>query len=97
LRNVQGYSWKHKRVCRTSCELALIARLKPKTRLKLDKPQPLVVPARPNKTFSIDFMADQLAAERVVRSLNRIIEQREKPQSVRIENGPEYVRGTLME
>ena len=45
----------------------------------------------------MDFMADQLAAERVVRSLNRIIEQREKPQSVRIENGPEYVRWTLME
>ena len=73
----------------------------------------------------MDFMADQLAdgrsirtlnvlddfnreglaievdvslpAERVVRSLNQITEWRGKPQSIRIDNGPEYVSGKLME
>ena len=125
LRNVQGYSWNHKRVYRIYCELALNLRIKPKKRLKRDKPEPLAVPARPNETWSMDFMADQLAdgrsirtlnvlddfnreglaievdvslpAERVVRSLNQITEWRGKPQSIRIDNGPEYVSGKLME
>ena len=107
LRNVQGYGWNHKRVYRIYCELELNLRIKPKKRLKRDKPEPLAVPDRPNKTWSMDFMADQLAdgrsirtlnvlddfnreglcievdfslpAERVVRSLNQIIEWRGQP------------------
>ena len=99
-------------------------RIKPKKRLKRDKPEPLAVPERPNETWSMDFMADQLAdgrsirtlnvlddfnreglgievdfslpAERVVRSLNQIIEWRAQPQTIRVENGPEYVSSTLM-
>ena len=35
-------------------------------------------------------------AERVVRSLNQIIEWRGKPQTIRVDNGPEYISGTLM-
>ena len=138
LRNVQGYSWNHKRVYRIYCELELNLRIKPKKRLKRDKPEPLAVPEVPNDTWSIvarqsiaeqsmrgDFMADQLAdgrsirtlnvlddfnreglcieadfslpAERVVRSLNQIIEWRGKPQTIRVDNGPEYISGTLME
>jgi putative transposase len=38
-----------------------------------------------------------LPAERVVRSLNQIIEWRGKPQTIRVDNGPEYISGTLME
>ena len=38
-----------------------------------------------------------LPAERVMRSLNQIIEWRGKPQAIRVDNGPEYVSGTLME
>jgi putative transposase len=38
-----------------------------------------------------------LLAERVVRSLNQIIEWRGKPQTIRVDNGPEYISGTLME
>ena len=124
LRNVQGYGWNHKRVYRIYCELELNLRIKPKKRLKRDKPEPLAVPDAPNETWSMDFMADQLAdgrsirtlnilddfnreglgievdfslpAERVVRSLNHIIEWRGKPNCIRVDNGPEYVSGTLM-
>ena len=125
LRNVQGYGWNHKRVYRIYCELELNLRIKPKKRLKRDKPEPLAVPDAPNHTWSMDFMADQLAdggsirnlnvlddfnreglcievgfpllAERVVRSLNQIIEWRGKHQAIRVDNGPEYVSGKLME
>lgn len=70
LRNVQGYGWNHKRVYRIYCELALNLRIKPKKRLKRDKPEPLAVPDRPNETWSMDFMADQLADGRSIRTLN---------------------------
>ncbi len=121
LRNVKGFGWNHKRVY---CALALNLRIKPKKRLKRDKPDTLAVPDAPNCTWSMDFMHDQLAdgrsfralnvlddfnreglgidvdfslpAERVVRSLNRIIEWRGKPDTIRVDNGPEYISGTLM-
>lgn len=81
---------------------------------KRDKPEPLSVPDKPNETWSMDFMADQLAdgrsirtlnvlddfnreglcievdfslpAERVVRSLNQIIEWSGQPQTIRVDN-----------
>ena len=124
LRNVQGYGWNHKRVYRIYCELELNLRSKPKKRLKREKPEPLTVPERPNETWSMDFMPDQLAdgrsirtlnvlddfnreglcievdfslpAERVVRSLNQIIEWRGPPQTIRVANSPESVSGKQM-
>ena len=36
-----------------------------------------------------------LPAERVIRSLNQIIEWRGKPRRIRCDNGPEYISGTL--
>jgi len=42
--------------------------------------------------IEVDF---SLPAERVVRSLNRIIEWRGKPQIIRVDNGPEYISGKL--
>ena len=120
-----GWFVNDKRVYRIYCELELNLRIKPKKRLKRDKPEPLAVPDRPNETWSMDFMADQLAdgrsirtlnvlddfnreglcievdfslpAERVVRSLNQVIEWRGKPNAIRVDNGPEYVSGKLME
>ena len=68
LRNVQGYGWNHKRAYRSYCELEL--RIKPKKRSKRDKPEPLAVPDVPNDTWSMDFMADQLADGRSTRTLN---------------------------
>ncbi len=125
LRNVKGHPWNHKRVYRIYCELELNLRIKPRKRLKRDKPDALVVPEAPNMTWSMDFMADRLGdgrafrllnvlddfnreglgievdfslpAERVIRSLNRIIEWRGKPKIIRVDNGPEYISGKLLE
>ena len=124
LRNVQGHPWNHKRVYRIYRELELNLRIKPRRRLKRDKPDELAVPEAPNLVWSMDFMADRLAdgrqfrllnvvddfnreglgievefslpAERVVRSLEQIIEWRGRPAAIRVDNGPEYISGTLM-
>lgn len=42
----------------------------------------------------VDF---SLPAERVIRSLDRIIEWRGKPGAIRVDNGPEYIIGKLLE
>jgi putative transposase len=124
LRNVQGRPWNHKRVYRIYRELELNLRIKPRKRLRRDKPDALTVPEAPNISWSMDFMADRLEdgrafrllnvlddfnreglgievdfslpAERVIRSLNRIIEWRGKPVSIRVDNGPEYISGKLI-
>ena len=44
--------------------------------------------------IEVDF---SLPAERVIRSFNRIIEWRGRPESIRVDNGAEYVSGTLLE
>ena len=44
--------------------------------------------------IEVDF---SLPAEPVIRSLNQIIEGRGKPSTIRMDNGPEYVSGKLME
>ena len=123
LRNVKGHPWNHKRVYRIYCELKLNLRIKPRKRLKHDKPDVLAVPDAPNMTWSMDFMADRrgdgrafcllnvlddfnreglgievdfsLPSERVIRSLDRIIEWRGKPKTIRVDNGPEYISETL--
>ena len=125
LRNVRGHGWNHKRVYRIYRELELNLRIKPRKRLKRDKPDALAVPEAPNMVWSMDFMADRLEdgrqfrllnvlddfnreglgievdfslpAERVIRSLNQIIEWRGKPFAIRVDNGPEYISGKLME
>jgi putative transposase len=124
LRNVKGHAWNHKRVYRIYRELELNLRIKPRKRLVRDKPEALAVPKRANETWSMDFMADQLAdgrsfralnvlddfnreglgievdlslpALRVARTLDQIIEWRGKPGAIRVDNGPEYISGTLV-
>jgi putative transposase len=70
LRNVEGFAWNHKRVYRIYRALELNLRIKPRKRLKRDKPDALDVPELPNQTWSMDFMADQLADGRSFRALN---------------------------
>ena len=70
LRNVQGHRWNHKRVYRIYCELQLNMRIKPKKRVKREKPEELAVPAQPNRVWSMDFMADRLEDMRAFRLLN---------------------------
>lgn len=123
LRNVKGYRWNHKRVYRIYRELELNLRIKPKKRLKRDKPDALAVPQTINETWSMDFMHDQLGdgrsyrllniiddcnreglsieadfslpSERVIRTLDRLIEWRGKPTRIRCDNGPEYISSVL--
>ena len=137
----------HKRVYRICCELELNLRIKPRKRLKRDKPDALAVPDAPNMTslsrmqacaarqwmagkhalpgsgwpasmhcravdgrafrllnvlddfnreglgIDVDF---SLPVERVIRSLDRIIEWRGKPRTIRVDNGPEYISGKLL-
>lgn len=47
---------------------------------------------REGLAIEVDF---SLPAERVVRSLSQIIEWRGPPQTIHVDNGPEYVSGTL--
>ncbi len=70
LRNVRGHGWNHKRVYRIYRELELNLRIKPRKRLKREKPEELAVPKEPNVTWSMDFMADRLADGRQFRLLN---------------------------
>ncbi len=72
LRNVKGFGWNHKRVYRTYKELELNLRIKPKKRLKREKPQPLAVPETVNEAWSMDFMHDQLSDGRSFRAFNVI-------------------------
>lgn len=119
LRNVKGFRWNHKRVYRIYRELELNLRIKPRRRIKRDKPDALSVPTAINEVWSMDFMSDSLAngrsirtfnviddfnreglaidvdfslpSARVIRSLEQAIEWRGKPNTIRCDNGPEYI------
>ena len=72
LRNMKGFKGNHKRVYRIYCELALNLRIKPRRRLKRNKPEPLKKPSEINQVWSMDFMHDQLADQRKFRLFNVI-------------------------
>ncbi len=70
LRNVKGYGYNHKRVYRIYRELELNLRIKPRRRLKRDKPDVLAVPRQINIMWSMDFMHDALADGSSFRTFN---------------------------
>ena len=70
LRNVRGFPWNHKRVYRIYRELELNLRIKPKRRIKRDKPEALSVPDTINQVWSMDFMSDALTDGRSFRTFN---------------------------
>ena len=45
-------------------------RIKPKRRIKRDKPEALAVPAEMNQVWSMDFMSDSLTNGRTIRTFN---------------------------
>ncbi len=67
-----GQTWNHKRVHRIYCQLGLNMKRKGKQRLPNRFPQPLAVPDKPNKSWSIDFMSDSLYDGRYFRTFNVI-------------------------
>lgn len=123
LRNSKGFAWNHKRVYRIYKQLELNLRIKPRKRIKRNKPQALSVPIAINQVWSMDFMSDSLntgktirtfnvvddynreclgievdhslPAQRVIQSLERLIEWRGKPKALRCDNGPEYISQAL--
>jgi len=72
LRNIKGFWWNHKRVYRIYRELELNLRIQPRCRLVREKPEKLAVPERPNETWSMDFMADNLSNGSKFRTFNVI-------------------------
>ncbi len=70
LRNVKGFKWNHKRVYRIYRELELNLRIKPRRRIKRDKPDALSVPSAINQVWSMDFMSDSLSDGRSLRTFN---------------------------
>ena len=72
LRNTKGFKWNHKRIYRIYCELELNLRIKPKRRIKRDKPEALSVPDEINQVWSMDFMSDTLEDGRSFRTFNVI-------------------------
>lgn len=72
LRNTQAYNWDHKRVYHIYRELELNLRIKPRRRIKRDKPDALNVPEAINQVWSMDFMSDTLDDGRSFRTFNVI-------------------------
>jgi len=67
-----SFGWNHKRVYRIYCELELNLRIKPRRRLKRDKPDALAVPEEINEVWSMDFMHAWLSDGRSFRTFNVI-------------------------
>ena len=62
--------YNHKRIYRIYCELEPNLRIKPRRRLKRDRPDPLDVSRQINTVWSIDFMHDALANGKSFRTFN---------------------------
>ena len=71
LHNSKGFQWNHKRVYRIYRDLELNLRIKPRKRIKRDKPEALSVPSAINQAWSMDFMSDSLKDGRSVRTYVR--------------------------
>ena len=67
-----GTVWNHKRVYRVYTDMKLNIRRKRKKRLPARIKAPLVLPTRPNLTWSMDFMQDTLVTGVKFRTLNII-------------------------
>lgn len=122
---MKGFAWNHKRVYRLYRELELNLRIKPRRRLKRDRPDALGEATAINQVWSMDFMSDSLSdgrllrtfnviddynregltidvdlslpSERIIRSLEQIIQWRGKPSAIRCDNGPENIAQAMVD
>ena len=106
-------------------ELELNLRIKPRSRIKRDKPDALAVPAEINQVWSMYFMSNSLKdgrsirtfnviddcnreslamdlgislpSQRVIRSLQQIIEWQGRPLALRCDNSPEFISHELID
>lgn len=119
----QGFTDNHKRIYRIYCEENLQVPVRRKRKRALwrgEKPQ---APERPGQRWSMDFMSDQLAdgrrirtlnivddftreclaievdtslpGERVCRVLDRLVAERDHPERILTDNGPEFTGKAL--
>ncbi len=116
---LDGHPWNHKRVHRIYKAMKLNLPRRTKRRLPKRVQQPMIVEARANAGWAMDFMSDTLyhgrrfrtlnifdegvrevldividtsiPGGRVVRTLDRLVEWRGKPDAIRVDNGPEYL------
>jgi putative transposase len=100
-------------------------RRRAKKRLPDRVKDPLIIPVKPNQTWSLDFMSDtlidgrkfrlfnvmddfnreslcievdtSLPGQRVVRVLQQLVERRGKPETLRTDNGPEFIGHKVQE
>lgn len=72
IRNVLQVHFNHKRIYRIYCELCLNLRIKPKRRIKRERPEKLAIAQFQNHIWSMDFMHDNLMDGRKYRTLNII-------------------------
>lgn len=114
-----GFTWNHKRVYRVYTALKMNIRRRARKRLPKRIKQPLSIPNKSDRVWSMDFMQDSLwngrrfrilnilddhnreiiameidcsiSSKRVVRILERLKEQGRKPDTIRVDNGPEFV------
>ena len=68
----KGHAWNHKRVYRVYCQLRLNQKRRAKRRIPKRERQPLLVPQKPNKVWSADFMSDSLYSRGRFRTFNVI-------------------------
>lgn len=85
LRNIKGFKWNHKRIYRIYRELELNLRIKPRRRIKRDKPDALSVPQAINQVWSMDFMSDTLANGRSIRTFNVIDDYNREGLSIEVD------------
>lgn len=83
---LKGNRWNHKRVYRIYTELALNLRIKPKKRIIVREPAPLIVPENKNDCWSLDFMQDSLANGRAIRTLNIIDDANREALAIEIDH-----------
>ena len=85
LRNIKDFKWNHKRIYRIYRELELNLRIKPRRRIKRDKPDALSVPQAINQVWSMDFMSDTLANGRSIRTFNVIDDYNREGLSIEVD------------